>query len=158
MFFLWNFTLYPNKMAHVRSPSRSHPATAPSLPNTSAKRPVRCCRETLAKGDHHPSLSHQSRHNLSHYSSSPSCCFPLMLCSSLLLRLAHFGDSGTNHCHPTSTLCPLSVTGPFGRLHLYPSLCLTFPENLSTLICKQSCIYSPLVIISQVSTGTTGEQ
>lgn len=145
-------------MSHIRSPNSSHPATAPSLPNTSTKRPFRCYEETLAKRDRHPPLSHQSRHNLSHYSSSPSCCFPVMLCSCLLLRLAHFGDSGTSHCHPASTLCPLPVTGPLGRLHLYPSLCLTFPENLSALICKQSCIYSPLVITSQVSTGTAGEQ
>lgn len=156
MFSLRNFTLYPNKMSHVRSPSSSHPATVLALPNTSVKRPFRCCGESLAKRDRHPSLSPQSRHNLSQYSSIPSCCIPLTLCSSLLLLLAHFGDSGASHCHPASALCPLPVTGPLGRLHTYPSLCLTFPENLSALICKQSCM--TLMIISQVSPGIAGEQ
>lgn len=138
---LRNFTLYPKKMYHISSPNTYLPTKDPYIPKISEKkRPFRCGGNTLAKRNLHP-------FTLSIFYTSPLFS-PLMLCSSLLLLLAHFGG----------TILPMgSVTVTLNQLYEHSLSPLFFPipptsQEISDSVSKPSA-WGPLITISRVSLG-----
>lgn len=135
MFYLLNFTLYPNNTFHVSSP------VALTLQQlclflVHLQKDLLDAVEKLARMDLHP---FQPRpHRILYISPLFSLVSCLGCCRSLLLLLVRSGAAVLARGLITLTLSQL-----YAHFSLWPHLPLTFPENLSNLLCNQiSCLQS----------------
>lgn len=154
MFYLLNFTLYPNTRFHESFLNCSQPTTAPFAPDASVNRSFICCGETLAKRDLFTASQIQFLTLVLYFFSSP---LSLMLCSSPPLLLAYFSAIVLATGQVIVTLnqlygCFISLAHSVFPLpaHSYFS---AFLGNVSVLLCNQIIFAFSSQFISQVSPG-----